>query len=196
MPRPERRGCAKRLPTSVLVVGGCEPSSCISEWFVCKHGCPVSGVPCESSQRRRRRFSLAICLRKRDGFFCDLGHLRSRLGLALPVQAKKLSMPAQQGLWLHHQKDLLPGANQSGQQDEKNAIGPGDGWPFHLSLEYDELLSSEGIFCDELGLTFPKVGEGCQRQWTPERFGPTRKARGECIQAAILQPLEVFQNTS
>ena len=50
-------------------------------------------------------------------------------------------MPAEQGVWLYKQESLLPGANQPGQQDEEHAIGPGEGWPFHLSLENDELLA-------------------------------------------------------
>ena len=50
-------------------------------------------------------------------------------------------MPAQQGIWLNNQEGLLPGLNQPGQQDEEDAIGPGDGWPFHLAPQNDELLS-------------------------------------------------------
>ena len=50
-------------------------------------------------------------------------------------------MPAEQRLWLHDDEGLLPGSNQPGQQDEEDAIGPGEGWPFHLSSENDELLA-------------------------------------------------------
>jgi hypothetical protein len=50
-------------------------------------------------------------------------------------------MPAQQGVWLHKQESLLPGSNQPGQQDEEDAIGPGECWPFHLSPENKELLA-------------------------------------------------------
>jgi hypothetical protein len=59
----------------------------------------------------------------------------------LPVQAKELTRPSQQGVWLNDQEGLLPGTNQPGQQDEEDAIGPGDWWPFHLSPENDELLA-------------------------------------------------------
>ncbi len=38
-----------------------------------------------------------------------------RLGLALPVQAKELPMPSEQGVWLHDHESLLPGTNQPGQ---------------------------------------------------------------------------------
>ena len=50
-------------------------------------------------------------------------------------------MPSEQGVWLHDHDGLLPGSNQPGQQDEKDAIGPGDWWPFHLSLEDAELVA-------------------------------------------------------
>jgi len=105
-------------------------------------------------------------------------------------------MPAQQGLWLHDYQSLLPASNQPGQQDQEHAIGPGDWWPVHLSLEDDELLAQEGIFRQKLGRASAKVGEGGQRQGGHERCGPTSKVRGECIQAAIQEALERDKNTS
>ena len=50
-------------------------------------------------------------------------------------------MPVQQGVWLHHLEGLLPRPNHPGQQDEEDAIGPGERRPFHLPPENDELLS-------------------------------------------------------
>ena len=38
-------------------------------------------------------------------------------------------------------------------------------------------------------LASAKVGQGLERQGGSERFDPTSKTSGECIQAAILQPL-------
>ena len=81
-------------------------------------------------------------------------------------------------------------------QHEEQAIGFRAGGPFHLPPEDDQLLAQEGIFGDELGLASVKIGEGCQRQGGPERFGPTSQTRGECIQAAILQPPEIGHHTS
>ena len=104
-------------------------------------------------------------------------------------------MPAQSCLWLDDEERLFPGPNHSCQENEEQAIGFRAYWPFHLSPEDDELLAQEGIFGDELGLASAKIGEGGERQGGPERFGPTSKARGEGIQAAILQPLESGENT-
>jgi hypothetical protein len=105
-------------------------------------------------------------------------------------------MPAQQGLWLHDQQGLLPGSNQPGQQDEKDAIGFRACRPFHLPFEDDELLSQEGILCHQFRLASAKVGQGLQRQGGNVWFRPTSKARGECMQAALLQPLECGENTT
>ena len=104
-------------------------------------------------------------------------------------------MPAEQGLWLHDEKSLLPRSNQPGQQDEEYAIGPGDGWSFHLSLKDDELLAEEGIFCHQFRLASGQVGQGGERQGGCERFRPTSPARGECMPAAIQEPLEMGHNT-
>ncbi len=76
-----------------------------------------------------------------DGLGGDLGLARSGLGLVLPVQAKELPMPPEQGVWLHDHEGLLPSLNQPGQQDQEHAIGSSESWPFHLSPQNDELLS-------------------------------------------------------
>ena len=50
-------------------------------------------------------------------------------------------MPPEQGVWLNDDEGLLPGPNEPCQQDEEQAIGPGERWPFHLSFEDNELLA-------------------------------------------------------
>ncbi len=81
-------------------------------------------------------------------------------------------MPPQQGVWLHDQECLLPGSNQPGQQDEEDAIGPGERWPFHPSFKDDELLAEEGIFCDQLGARVSEDGQGSTVWFTlPSRPG-------------------------
>ena len=166
-------------------------------WIVRLHTCMPSF---NSSPRIRSAPPEPIVL----GHLSDQGNrfgsdprlVRSGLGLAFPVETKELPMPAQQGLWLHEQKSLLPGSNQPGQQDEEDAIGPGERWPFHLSLEDDKLLAQEGNFRHQLGLAPAQVVQRLQRQGGSERFGPTSKARGKRLQAAILQSPEMGQNTS
>ena len=105
-------------------------------------------------------------------------------------------MPAQHCLWLHDQQGGLSGTNQRGQQDQEDAISSGESWPFHLSLQNDELLSEEGIFRQKLLFTSRKISEGGQRQRGPQRFGPTSKMSGEYMQATNLQPLESGEHTT
>jgi hypothetical protein len=131
-----------------------------------------------------------------DGFLVYFGFARSGLGLTLPIPAKELPMPAQQGVRLNNHEDLLPGTNQPGQQDEQDAIGVGACRPFHLSPEDDKLLAQEGIFRDQFGLASAKIGYGLQRQRGQERFGPTSQARGEGMQAVIQEALESGENST
>jgi hypothetical protein len=66
-------------------------------------------------------------------------------------------------VWLHDEEGGLSGPNQPGQQDEEHAIGPGDGWSFHLPFGDNERLSQEGIFRDQFGLASAKICHGLQR---------------------------------
>jgi hypothetical protein len=118
--------------------------------------------------------------------------------LDLRFQDKRKSSRCQpeQCLWLHDEERVFPGPNYSCQEHEEQAIGFRAGGPFHLPSEDDQRLSQEGLFGDELGLASVKIGEGCQRQGGQERFGPPSKTRGECMQAAILQPPERGHHTS
>jgi hypothetical protein len=65
------------------------------------------------------------------------------LDLCFQARGKSSRCQREPCLWLHDQKGILPGTHQPGQQDEQDAIGPGDCWPFHLPLEDDELLVQE-----------------------------------------------------
>jgi len=49
--------------------------------------------------------------------------------------------PREPRVWLHDQQGLLPSSNEPDQQDEEDAIGPGERWPLHLSPENDERFS-------------------------------------------------------
>src|SRR5437660_4467112 len=142
------------------------------------------------------RLFVAISSPQGHRFGRDPRRMRSRLGLALPVQAKELSRPSEQGIWLHDEQSLFPGANQPSQQDQEQSIGFRTCRSFHLPLEDDERLSQEGIFRHQLGLAPAKVGQRLQRQGGSERFGPTSQASGECIPAAIQEPQEWGHNTS
>jgi len=67
--------------------------------------------------------------------------MRSGLRLVLPDQAKKLTMPTQQCVWLNDEEGLLPGANQPDEQDEERSIHLAASRLFHLPTEHAELLA-------------------------------------------------------
>jgi hypothetical protein len=75
-----------------------------------------------------------------DGLGGDLGLVNLSFGLALPVQAKELSMPPEQGVWLHDEERLSPCSNHSRQEHEEDAIGVRACGPFHPPFEDDQLL--------------------------------------------------------
>ena len=85
-------------------------------------------------------------------------------------------MPPEQGVWLHDEEGLLPGPNQPGQQDQEDVISPGDRRPFHLSLEDEELLPQQGVFCHQFSFISRQIGEGAHHQGGGARFHPMTKA--------------------
>jgi hypothetical protein len=97
---------------------------------------------------------------------------------------------------LHDQKGLLPCWHQPDEQDEEDVIDAGDGWPFPLSSEHDELVAEEGISRHQLCLASAKVSQGGERQRGHQRVGPTSQVRGEDMPAAFFQVLERGHNTS
>ena len=105
-------------------------------------------------------------------------------------------MPPHQGVWLHDAQNLLPRPNQPGQQDEEDAISPGERWPFHLPLEDNELLAEKDVFRQKLGLASAKVGQRLQRKGGREGFRPLSQASRECIPAAIQELPERGHHTS
>ena len=85
-------------------------------------------------------------------FRSDLRLVSRSLRLALPIEAKELSMPPEHGVWLHDEEGLFPRPNEPGQPDEQDAIGFRTCGPFHLAPEDNQLVAYEGNFCDQFGL--------------------------------------------
>ena len=86
-------------------------------------------------------------------------------------------MPAQQRLWLDNEQRLLPGPHHSCQQDQEHAVRLGTDRLFHLATQDDQLLTQQGVFCDEFGLASGKVGQRPKQQrggalvWSRRRSG-------------------------
>lgn len=73
-------------------------------------------------------------------------------------------MPTQQGFWLDKEEGLLPCPNRPCHKHKEESICFRACWSIHLTLEDDELLSQEGIFCYELRLASAKVCQCSKRQ--------------------------------
>ncbi len=71
----------------------------------------------------------------------DLRLVSRSLGPALPIQAKELPMPPEQGVWLNDKERLFPCPNHSCQEDEEHSIRFRACGPFHLAPEDDKLLA-------------------------------------------------------
>jgi len=84
---------------------------------------------------------VAISLIKAIVSAATLGLREAALDLRSQYRRKSSRCQREPRVWLNDQKGLLPGANQPGQHDEEDAIGPGERWPFHFSPENDELLA-------------------------------------------------------
>jgi hypothetical protein len=91
-----------------------------------------------------------------DRFRGDLGLANMSLGRALPIQAKELPMPPEKCVWLHDEEGLLPGSNQPGQQDEEDAIGPGERWPFTCRLRTMSGCRKRAFSAISSDLLFPR----------------------------------------
>jgi len=62
-------------------------------------------------------------------------------------------------VFLNDEESLFPGPHYACQQDQEHAVRPGAGRSFHLSPQNNELLTQQGIFCDQVGLASSKVGQ-------------------------------------
>src|SRR6266567_8982746 len=87
------------------------------------------------------RFCVAICLIKAMVSAATFGLWEEVFDLRFQYRRKSPRCHREPRVWLHDEESLLPRSNQPGQQDEEDAIGLGECWPFQLSLQNDELLA-------------------------------------------------------
>ncbi len=97
-------------------------------------------------------------------------------------------MPTQERLWLDDEKCLLPGSYHPGQKHEEDAVRLGTSRPFYLSSQDDQLLTQQGIFCDEFGFASGKVGQCQEQEWGSVGFGPGDEAVVQRPKTQVCQP--------
>jgi hypothetical protein len=79
-------------------------------------------------------------------------------------------MPAQQGIGLHNEQALAPGAHTTGEQDQHGPVDARAARPLDAASQDDQLLSEEGILGDEFGLRTDKVSQRACTQAVGGRF--------------------------
>jgi hypothetical protein len=124
----------------------------------------------------------------------DLGCDRWSSGPAFPKELEALAMPAQQCLWLNDDKGLFPGPRHSCQQYQEHPIRFGTGRPFHLSPQYDQLLTQECVFCDKFGLATGLVGQRPQHMRCGVRSGPDDEVVMEGVKTKVCHACDEREN--
>jgi len=66
-------------------------------------------------------------------------------------------MPTYQCLWLNDEQHLFQGPNHPGQNHQEEPISSGECRAFDLSVEDNQLLAKERVFCHKFGLVARKV---------------------------------------
>ena len=82
------------------------------------------------------------------------------LGLAAPIAAEEVAVPAQEGLWLDDDKGLLPEPGTSGKEDEEESVGDGEVWSLVLAGEHNDLVAEESVLDEQVGAGAREVGDG------------------------------------
>lgn len=88
----------------------------------------------------------------------------------LPEEAEALAVPAQEGLWLEDQKDVLPVGEARCQEEEPEAIKGANPRLLHLALENYELLAEQGILCDQVSAREREGGGGAEEERRASRL--------------------------
>jgi hypothetical protein len=80
------------------------------------------------------------------------------VGFEFPKLAKALAQPAEKGLGFDYGECVFLMLNPAGEKDEPGVIRLGEGRDFDLAVQDDQLLAKHGVFGNQLGFAFGKVG--------------------------------------
>ncbi len=105
-----------------------------------------------------------------------------------------MAMPAQERLWLNDEQGLFPGPNCPRQKNQEHSVRFGTGRSSHLSMEDDQLLAKDRVFCYEFGLASGKVCQRPQHERGGVRFCPGDEAAVERLKTKACQPLDEGEN--
>ena len=99
-------------------------------------------------------------------------------------------MPAEKGIRLNNEERLFPTAGSPCEQHQKYLIRPGTHWALHLTAQNDELLTKQGVFCDEVRLGAGQIGERCTHERVPRWPRPLQQALAEPMKTGTDLTLE------
>ena len=118
--------------------------------------------------------SVVCChfLDQRNGLKREFWLLRMRLGLMLPEQTKKLTVPAEKRLWLDQEERLFPGSDHPCQEHQEKPIRLVVHWSLDLSAQDDELLPQQRVFRQQFGFTSSQIGERSEDKGGRQGFDP------------------------
>ena len=107
-----------------------------------------------------------------DDLLCDAGFAVFLASLEAPVEAEKITMPAQQGIGLDNVERLLPELSTASQPQQAEAVTVGQSGTFDLTVEDDELLAEHGVFGDEVGSAAGHIYQRSDDEGRGGWFGP------------------------
>ena len=73
-------------------------------------------------------------------------------------------MPTKECIWLNDVKSLLPKPGKVGEQNEPETIAIGNLMPLYLPVEYNQLLTKQCIFNNQIGAITGQVRKDARDQ--------------------------------
>lgn len=86
-------------------------------------------------------------------------------------------MPAQHRLRFDDEERFLPVLECACQQDQETTFSSRDTRPFGRSMEDNELLTKQQVFCEQLWFAACKVSDSTEGRTVSDRLGPLRDGR-------------------
>jgi hypothetical protein len=126
---------------------------------------------------------VAISLIKRIVSAESLGLFECGFDLRFQTRRKSSRGPREIRLRLDEKESLFPAPNHPGQQHQEKSVGFPRDRSFHLSLQDDQLVPQQRVFCHQFSFVSCDIGKSAQHKGGGARFHPTTKAIGERVKA-------------
>ena len=108
-----------------------------------------------------------------DSFWWDARFLLNRFWLLFPIEPEQLPMPTQDRLRLHDMNGLFPILGEPWKQNQPNPVMMVQVRMLNLSIKHDQLLTKQGILCNQFSSASLHIWEGSENYWYCGRFCPS-----------------------